>query len=84
MQNFKEIEKKILSISVFVKNVEISKDERGLKATLYPNFKELEKSSIINIESELRWYAIEIYNFEVEDKDKIISYEIISHLDLMV
>lgn len=79
MQNFKEIEKKILSISVFVKNVEISKDERGLKATLYPNFKELEKSSIINIESELRWYAIEIYNFEVEDKDKIISYEIISH-----
>jgi len=79
MQNFKVIEEKILSISPFVKNVEISEDEKGYRATLYPNFEELEKSNIINIESELRWYAIEIYNFEVNDKDKIISYEIISH-----
>jgi len=81
MQNFKAIEEKILSISPFVENVEISKDEKGLRATLYPNFQELDRSNIINIESELRWYAIEIYNFEADDKDKIIFYEIISHGD---
>ena len=79
MQNFKVIEEKFLSISSFVKNVEISKDEKGLVATLYPDFEELQKSNIINIESELRWYAIEVYNFEVEDKDRIISYKIVSH-----
>ena len=79
MQNFKAIEEKILSISPFVKNVEISKDEKGLVATLYPDFEALQKSHIINIEDELRWYAIEIYNFEVEDKDRILLYKIVSH-----
>ena len=79
MKNFKAVEDKILAISPLVKKVEVSQNEKGLHAILYPDFEELKSSNIINIESELRWYAIEIYNFEVEDKDKIISYRIISH-----
>ncbi len=79
MKNFKAIEDKILSISPFVKKVEVSENEKGLNATLYPDFEALQRSNIINIENELRWYAIEIYNLEVEDKDKIISYKIMSH-----
>jgi len=79
MQNLKVIEEKILSISPFVKKVEVSENEKGLSATLYPNFETLKNSNIINIESELRWYAIEVYNFGVEDENKIRSYEIVSH-----
>ena len=79
MKNFKAVEDKILAISPLVKKVEVSQNEKGLHAILYPDFEELKSLNIINIESELRWYAIEIYNFEVEDKNKIISYEIISH-----
>ena len=79
MQNFKVIENKILSISPLVKKVEVTRNENGFHAILYPDFDELKKSNIINIESELRWYSVEVYNFEVEDEDRIISYEIISH-----
>ena len=78
MKSFKAIEDKILSISPLVKNVEVSRNENGFHATLYPDFDELKKSNIINIESELRWYSIEVYNFAVKDEDRIISYDIVS------
>ena len=77
MQNYKIVEDRIMSISPFVKKVEISRNKNGLFATLHPNYEELKKSH--NIESELRWYAVEVYNFEVDDKDRITSYKIISH-----
>ena len=78
MQNFKEIEEKILSISKLVSKVEISRNDTGLFATLYPDFEELKQAHIINIENELRWYALELYNFEADEQDKITSYKIIS------
>ncbi len=82
MQNFKTLREKILAISPYVQNVEISKGEKGLFVRLYPNFEELEKAHIVNIESELRWYVVEVYNFEAEKSDKIISYEIVSSLKI--
>jgi len=78
MKSFKAVEDKILSISPLVKKVEISRNENGLHATLYPDFDELKKSNIINIESELRWYAIEVYNFSAEDEDRVTSYDVVS------
>ena len=78
MKNFKAIEDEILAISPLVKKVEVSQNEKGLHAILYPNFEELKSSNIINIESELRWYVVEIYNFSVKDEDRIISYDVIS------
>ncbi len=79
MQNFKIVEDKILAISPLVKKIEVSSNENGLHAVLYPDFDALRAAKIINIESELRWYAIEVYNFEVSDEDKIITYEIVPH-----
>ena len=78
MKIFKTIEDKILAISPLVKKVEVSRNEKGLHAILYPDFEELKVSNIINIESELRWYSIEVYNFSVKDEDRIITYEIVS------
>ena len=79
MQNFKIIEEKILSVSPFVKSIKVSSTKKGLHAIVYPDFAALKNSHIINMESELRWYAIEVYNFEVQEKDKIITYEVKSH-----
>lgn len=78
MQNIKSVEEKILSTTTLLKNIEISNTQDGLRAKLYPNFEELKKLHIINIESELRWYVVERYNLKVKDKDKIYSYEIVS------
>ncbi|MEA3330593.1 MAG: 1-acyl-sn-glycerol-3-phosphate acyltransferase, partial [Campylobacterota bacterium] len=47
-------------------------------ATIYPNFEALKEANIINIESEIRWYGVELYNMEVDDVQKIHGYEIIS------
>jgi len=79
MKKFKAIEDKILAISTLVKKIEISPNENGFHAILYPDFDELKKSNIINIEEELRWYSIEVYNFGVKDKDRIVTYEVVSH-----
>lgn len=78
MQNIKSVEEKILSTTTLLKNIKISTAQDGLRAKLYPNFEELKKLHIINIESELRWYVVEKYNLGLKDEDKIHSYEIVS------
>lgn len=79
MQKLKSPEDKILSISPLLKNIELKRVENGFKAKLYPNFEELKNAHIINIESELRWYVVEVYNLSAQEHDKITSYEIVSH-----
>lgn len=78
MKNFKTLEDKILNRTRLLNKIEIDSSQNGLVARLYPNFDELEKLHIINIESELRWYVVEAYNLGVKDSDKIYSYEIVS------
>lgn len=78
MQNYKLLQKKILSTTTLLKNIEITNSRNGLNAKLYPDFEELKKLRIINIESELRWYVVEAYNLTAKNEDKIISYEIVS------
>ncbi|MEA3498669.1 MAG: 1-acyl-sn-glycerol-3-phosphate acyltransferase, partial [Campylobacterota bacterium] len=45
-------------------------------ALIHPNFKRLKTDHIVNIESEIRWYGVELYNMEVENSKKIDGYKI--------
>jgi len=75
--DLRSIEKRILALSSFVKDIEVSRKNGILVAKIKPNLQTLKESKIINIESEIRWYAIELYNMEVSKENKIISYEIL-------
>jgi long-chain acyl-CoA synthetase len=73
-----EIEKRLLSISDFQKEVAVIRKEDQLFAIIYPNFDLLKKANIINIEEELKWYAVELYNIEAEQDKKIAGYKIVT------
>jgi len=73
------IEEKILAISEYVKNIEVVIKNDSPFAIMHPNFEELKKAKIINIEDELRWYAVESYNLYADEDKKVRGYEIISH-----
>ena len=75
--DFKKIEDRLLSLSSYVKNVEVISEDGLLTALMHPNLDTLKEKNIINIESEIRWYAIELYNMEVSKEERITSYKII-------
>lgn len=75
--NFTKIQMRILSLSSYLKELKVSLHEGKLFATMTPDFEALQKAKIINIEEELKWYAIELYNLEVPEEEKIRGYEII-------
>jgi long-chain acyl-CoA synthetase len=73
-----EIEKRLLSISDFQKEVAVIRKEDQLFAIIYPNFDLLKKANIINIEEELKWYGVELYNIDAQQGKKIKGYEIVT------
>ncbi len=75
--DLKEIENRILKSSSFVKEVEVVVEDGSFRALIHPNLDTLEEKNIINIESEIRWYAIELYNMEVSKENRITSYKIL-------
>lgn len=77
MQDFKTIEQKVLSLCPYIKEISIEIKNGKFFANIYPNFQTLKAASIINIESEIRWYGVELYNLEVEDSQKILGYKIL-------
>ena len=78
--DLKKIEARILFHSPYVKKVKVIMRKNYPFAIIYPNFEVLKEANIINIESEIRWYGVELYNMEVEDiAQKVHGYEIISH-----
>ena len=77
--HFPEIEKRILAISEFVKQVVVTKRDNELTAFIYPDFDRLEKANVINIEEELKWYAVELYNIEAEQGKRVTNYKILTH-----
>lgn len=76
--DLQKIEDRILFHSSYVKKVKVVMRDNYPFATIYPNFEALKEANIINIESEIRWYGVELYNMEVDDVQKIHGYEIIS------
>jgi len=75
-----KIEDKILSLSAYVKEIEVVIRDNSVFAYIYPDFEELKKANIINIEEEIRWYGIELYNMGVEDLQKVRGYKILTHV----
>jgi len=76
--DLENIKDRILFHSEYVKSVDMVMRDGYPHAIIYPNFKTLQEKNIINIESEIRWYGVELYNMEVEQNHKIRSYEIVS------
>lgn len=70
------IEDKISEYSPFVKEVVVCIHDGSPFAIMHPDFQALKKANIINIEEELRWYAVELYNMEVSEEEKVRGYMI--------
>ncbi len=71
------IQNRILTLSSFIKKIDVTIKNNSLYAIIYPDFMALKKENIINIESEIHWYGVELYNMEVADAHRIVGYEII-------
>jgi long-chain acyl-CoA synthetase len=69
-----KIEENILAISTFVKEIHICIHNGAPFAVMYPDFEALKAAKIINIEEELRWYAVELYNMKVSEDEKVRGY----------
>jgi len=76
--NLHQIEKKVLEICPFIKNISVTLHNGHPFALIYPDFQALESANIINIESEIRWYGIELYNMKVDESQKIRGYKILT------
>lgn len=72
----REIEEKILALSPFVRAIKLSRRNDALHALITPDFEALAQAHIINIENQIRWYVLEIYNFDAPKDAKIRSHEI--------
>ncbi len=76
------IEKRLYELCPFIKEVEVILCENSPFALIHPDFEALQKANIINIESELRWYGVELYNMEVQDNLKIRGYKILREQEI--
>ncbi|MCW8953496.1 MAG: 1-acyl-sn-glycerol-3-phosphate acyltransferase [Sulfurimonas sp.] len=72
--DLKKIENKILSLSPFVKEIVVVIYDNHPFAVMHPDFKALKSAKIINIQEELRWYAVELYNMKVDEDEKVRGY----------
>lgn len=72
-----EIEKRVMQIADFVKEIAVKKIDGKYIAFIYPDFDMLKKQQIINIEDQVKWYAVEIYNMHPVKKIRLDSYKIL-------
>ncbi len=76
--DFKNIENRLLSLSKYIKEVSIIEFKKKPFVFIYPDFEKLKQSRIINIEEEILWYAIELYNMEVDLSDRLDHYKVLT------
>jgi len=79
MKDIEEKERRLIALSPFVKEAQLTLKDGFPHAKLYPDFQALQSAHIVNIESQLCWYCIELYNMEVDEEEKIRSYAISLH-----
>ncbi len=72
-----EIEKRVMQIADFIKEIAVKKRDGEHIAFIYPDFEMLKKRQIINIEDQVRWYAVEIYNMHPIGKIRLDGYRIL-------
>lgn len=78
--DLKKIENHVLKISPFVKEIEVVLKDDALFANIYPDFQALKDAKVLNIENEIKWYAVELYNLEVKNQDvRIEGFKIFQH-----
>jgi long-chain acyl-CoA synthetase len=75
--DFKKIEERILSFSPYIEEIQVFLKDGALSAIVKPKIQALKDAKIVNIEEEIRWYAIELYNLKVPSEQKIAFYEIV-------
>lgn len=76
--DLEKIQKDILAISSYVKDVKVVQKNGVLFAYIYPDLEALEKAGIVNIREEIRWYTIELYNIYAKNGQKIKGYDILN------
>lgn len=76
MQRLEEIEQKVLALSRFVKEITVTMKNGAPFAYICPDLEAFKEAKIVNIEEEIRWYAVELYNIYAKDGEKIKGYEI--------
>ncbi|MFA5232947.1 MAG: 1-acyl-sn-glycerol-3-phosphate acyltransferase [Sulfurimonas sp.] len=75
--DLEKIKNRVLSFTRYIKDIAIIEHNHYPYALIYPDFEALKKAKIINIQEELRWYAIELYNMEADEAKKIKGYKIL-------
>lgn len=72
-----EIENKLLKHSPYAKEVAIVQKNDFLHALIYPDFQELSKDKILNIEETIKWEIIDRYNSSALDYKKISDFKVL-------
>ena len=75
--DLKKIEQKIAQLSPYVKEIAVIMHNEKPFALIYPDFQKLKNAHIINIEEELKWYAVELYNLQAKDNEKVRDFLIV-------
>ncbi|MBW6487973.1 1-acyl-sn-glycerol-3-phosphate acyltransferase [Sulfurimonas sp.] len=75
--DLEKIKNRVLSFTRYIKEIEVVEHNHYPYALIYPDFEALKEAKIINIQEELRWYAIELYNMEADEAQKIKGYRIL-------
>jgi len=73
-----KIEEKILSYTSFIDEIGVIIFNGYPFAFVYPDFNALKEAKIINIEDEIKWYAIELYNMKALEQEKVKGYKILT------
>ncbi|MDY0123278.1 1-acyl-sn-glycerol-3-phosphate acyltransferase [Sulfurimonas sp.] len=74
--DLEKIKKRVLSLTNYIKEIEIIEHNHHPFALIYPDFKALQEAKIINIKEEIRWYAVELYNIKAKESEKIRGFKI--------
>lgn len=77
--DFAKIEKALLKRSDFIKEAAVIRKGGAPFAVIYPDFDIFAKAHKINIEEEIKWYGVELYNIDAEQGEKIAGYKIVTH-----
>jgi len=74
--DLEKIKNRVLSLTGYIKEIEIIEQNGHPFALIYPDFEALQEAGIINIKEELRWYGVELYNIKAHESEKIRGFKI--------
>jgi len=75
--NPEEIEKKLLESSNLIKEAGVYMADDKLQAVIYPDFDKLREHNTVNIEEQIRWEAIDLYNRSASPAKRISGFTLI-------